>query len=113
MSSLLTKNIKLFPLLLLPSHFGWLIHHQAPASNNQTRRTLSISRIKATNKASTDVEMEHVSYEKYIDKTKSSKPIIILHGLLGSKENWNSLAKQLNRRLGRKVSQDNSVVNLY
>lgn len=52
----------------------------------------------------TDVEMQSVSYEEFIDNTKNNKPVIILHGLLGSKENWNSLAKQLNRRIGRKVS---------
>ena len=33
----------------------------------------------------------------------SSKPVAILHGVLGSKMNWRSIGKKLSDRLGRMV----------
>lgn len=35
-----------------------------------------------------------------------TKPIIIMHGLLGSKNNWNSLAKAIHRKTKKKVSRN-------
>jgi pimeloyl-ACP methyl ester carboxylesterase len=43
-----------------------------------------------------------MSYNRF-NGSASKTPLIILHGLFGSKQNWNSLAKQLNRQLQRTV----------
>ncbi|XP_054281048.1 uncharacterized protein LOC128998742 [Macrosteles quadrilineatus] len=83
------KNIEISPLFTA-----------YPTILKKVARTLSS--VKTPEKC-TEVEMQSVSYEEFIDNNKNNKPVIILHGLLGSKENWNSLAKQLNRRIGRKV----------
>ncbi|XP_033227265.1 protein ABHD11 [Belonocnema kinseyi] len=51
------------------------------------------------------VKLAFVSYESMKDTTQNSQmfPIIIMHGLLGSKNNWNSLSKRIHKETGRKV----------
>ena len=38
------------------------------------------------------------------DPSLESSPIVIMHGLFGSKNNWSSLAKKMNFELARTVS---------
>ena len=38
------------------------------------------------------------------DVGQDSSPIVILHGLFGSKNNWSRLADKMNLETGRKVS---------
>lgn len=51
------------------------------------------------------VKLAFISYESMKDVTQTSTlfPIIIMHGLLGSKNNWNSLSKTIHKQTGRKV----------
>ena len=51
------------------------------------------------------VKLAFISYESMKDVTQTSTlfPIIIMHGLLGSKNNWNSLSKTIHKETGRKV----------
>lgn len=46
-----------------------------------------------------------LSYDKYPAQTRatSKAPLLIAHGLFGSKQNWRSLGKALSSRLGRDV----------
>ena len=44
-----------------------------------------------------------LAFKKYDRETVASEarpPLVILHGLFGHKQNWHSVAKALNRRLG-------------
>jgi len=45
--------------------------------------------------------MAYSSYES--TKAPSTCPLVIMHGLLGSKSNWRSLSKSLHAKTGRKV----------
>ena len=36
-------------------------------------------------------------------------PVIIMHGLLGSKANWNAMSKMLHNKTNRKVSHHSSL----
>jgi abhydrolase domain-containing protein 11 len=45
--------------------------------------------------------MAYSSYES--TKLPSTCPLVIMHGLLGSKSNWRSLSKSLHAKTGRKV----------
>lgn len=49
------------------------------------------------------VELANSSYESTDDETSQRPPVVILHGLLGSKNNWNSMSKAIHRSTGRKV----------
>lgn len=44
-----------------------------------------------------------MSYDKYSMKPSSKPPVLICHGLFGSKQNWTSLAKAMSNRLLRDV----------
>ncbi|XP_060581876.1 protein ABHD11-like [Ruditapes philippinarum] len=48
------------------------------------------------------VNLSYYSYEKKVDGALELQPIIILHGMMGSKQNWQSLAKVFGKS-GRKV----------
>lgn len=56
----------------------------------------------AANNAET-VDLAYSSYESTGSSTASRPPVIILHGLLGSKNNWNSMSKAIHKNTGRKV----------
>ncbi|XP_017891208.1 protein ABHD11 isoform X2 [Ceratina calcarata] len=50
------------------------------------------------------VKLAYVSYEAMNgDKNPAHHPIIVMHGLLGSKTNWSSLSKAIHQRTNRKV----------
>ncbi|XP_072934541.1 sn-1-specific diacylglycerol lipase ABHD11-like [Epargyreus clarus] len=50
------------------------------------------------------VDLAYASYESTSDTDNTSQPpLVILHGLLGSKNNWNSMSKAIHRTTGRKV----------
>ncbi|KAI9272189.1 Alpha/Beta hydrolase protein [Helicostylum pulchrum] len=44
-----------------------------------------------------------LSFNKYSVKPSSEPPVLICHGLFGSKQNWSSLAKAMSNRLSRTV----------
>lgn len=49
------------------------------------------------------VDLAYASYESTSDAEIAQPPLVILHGLLGSKNNWNSMSKAIHRTTGRKV----------
>lgn len=51
------------------------------------------------------VKLAYVSYESMGGNKSiaSEQPIIIMHGLFGSKTNWNLLSKTIHRDTNRKV----------
>ncbi|XP_019888906.1 protein ABHD11 [Ooceraea biroi] len=50
------------------------------------------------------VKLAYASYESVNNHVQNAKePIIIMHGLFGSKNNWNSLSKAIHQRTNRKV----------
>lgn len=67
--------------------------------------TLPISRLfSSTSESSAEtVDLAYASYENTSETTTSQPPLVILHGLLGSKNNWNSISKAIHRNTGRKV----------
>ena len=45
-----------------------------------------------------------LAYDDYNSKTTSSaSPILLSHGMLGSRSNWTSIAKQIHKTTGRRV----------
>lgn len=49
------------------------------------------------------IKMAYTSYES-TTSNKDSDPIVIMHGLLGSKSNWNSLSKAVHNQTKKKAS---------
>lgn len=50
------------------------------------------------------VKLAYISYESMNGyKNASKQPVIVLHGVLGSKSNWNSLSKAIHQQTNRKV----------
>ncbi|KAF9407723.1 hypothetical protein HW555_012343 [Spodoptera exigua] len=50
------------------------------------------------------VDLAYASYESTSSQKSAERPpLVILHGLLGSKNNWNSMSKAIHRTTGRKV----------
>lgn len=49
------------------------------------------------------VDLAYVSYETAMNGDVNLPPLIILHGLLGSKSNWTSLSKAIHKKTGRKI----------
>lgn len=64
---------------------------------------ISVSRFSNSSETSDTVDLAYASYESTSDESSSRPPLIILHGLLGSKNNWNSMSKAIHRTTGRKV----------
>ncbi|KAH3891471.1 protein ABHD11-like isoform X1 [Dreissena polymorpha] len=54
--------------------------------------------------ASSAVDLSYYAYEKQTEDSSKAQqfPLILMHGLMGSKQNWQSIAKVLGRK-GRKV----------
>lgn len=44
-----------------------------------------------------------LSFNKFSIKPSNEPPVLICHGLFGSKQNWTSLAKAMSNRLSRTV----------
>ncbi|XP_047538256.1 protein ABHD11-like [Vanessa atalanta] len=61
-----------------------------------------ITRSATTTSNAETVDLAYSSYE-YTDNTSAMPPLVILHGLLGSKNNWNSMSKAIHKKTGRKV----------
>lgn len=59
--------------------------------------------IASTSENADAVDLAYASYESTDDTDSSRPPLVILHGLLGSKNNWNSMSKAIHRTTGRKV----------
>lgn len=47
--------------------------------------------------------MSYTSYETTKPNADVDCPVIIMHGLLGSKSNWNSLSKAIHNKTKKKV----------
>lgn len=59
----------------------------------------------------TPVKLAYSSYESTdVDSTNNNQkcPVVIMHGLLGSKNNWNSLSKSIHSRTKKKVNAVNN-----
>lgn len=55
---------------------------------------------------SSPVKLAYASYESAMGRSSekgNAPPVIIIHGLFGSKNNWNSLSKAIHQRTSRKV----------
>ncbi|XP_023951058.2 protein ABHD11 [Bicyclus anynana] len=69
-------------------------------------KILSISSLRyatAPSSYAETVDLAYSSYESTEDETSVRPPVVILHGLLGSKNNWNSMSKAIHKSTGRKV----------
>lgn len=49
------------------------------------------------------INMAYTSYEAISPQSQNSSPILILHGILGSKTNWNAMSRQISLKMLRKV----------
>lgn len=73
-------------------------HKLFPGAIQCAQRTL------ATSENTEAVDLAYASYESTSSlKSAGRPPLVILHGLLGSKNNWNSMSKAIHRTTGRKV----------
>lgn len=57
----------------------------------------------STSENAETIDLAYASYESTENVENSRPPLVILHGLLGSKNNWNSMSKAIHRTTGRKV----------
>lgn len=63
-----------------------------------------VCRLASTSDNAETVDLAYASYESTSEnETSTAPPLVILHGLLGSKNNWNSMSKAIHRTTGRKV----------
>ncbi|KAK2585177.1 hypothetical protein KPH14_008675 [Odynerus spinipes] len=67
-------------------------------------RFLSIDKTSYNSTIVTPVKLAYASYESMKEKPNAKRhPIVIMHGLFGSKNNWNSLSKAIHQKTERKV----------
>ncbi|CAK9796052.1 Protein ABHD11 [Anthophora quadrimaculata] len=64
---------------------------------------LSSKQIRNNSDSVTPVKLAYASYESMNENNVSKNPVIIMHGLFGSKTNWNSLSKTIHQQTHRKV----------
>ncbi|XP_041971468.1 protein ABHD11-like [Aricia agestis] len=70
----------------------------------QNHALLGIRTMKCDSINSETVDLAYSSYESTSGDSNSTRPpLVILHGLLGSKNNWNSISKAIHRTTGRTV----------
>lgn len=60
-----------------------------------------ISGIFSRHSSTESFALAHQMYEG--DKLNKSSPVLVIHGMLGSKKNWHSFCKSYSQRYGRKV----------
>lgn len=84
--------------------FNTVISKNIPklCTNTLWRQYPIITRSATTTSKTETVDLAYSSYE-FTDDTSSLPPLVILHGLLGSKNNWNSMSKAIHKTTGRKV----------
>ncbi|XP_033325852.2 sn-1-specific diacylglycerol lipase ABHD11 isoform X1 [Megalopta genalis] len=71
---------------------------------NLINSSLSSKHMHINSKDIKPVKLAYASYESMKQNTDDSKhPIIIMHGLFGSKNNWNMLSKSIHQQTDRKV----------
>lgn len=58
------------------------------------------------------MDLAFTEYSDYGTSPTNESPIIITHGLLGSKANWHSLSKAINKSTGRKVMLNTAAVTV-
>ncbi|KAI8371527.1 Alpha/Beta hydrolase protein [Radiomyces spectabilis] len=63
-------------------------------------RSLAVKSVRCFSTATRAVDL---AFEKYPTAKATKPPIVICHGLFGSKQNWNSLAKAMSSRFSRDV----------
>lgn len=69
-----------------------------------TPNVIQIAQRHITSENAEAVDLAYASYESTTNADYSARPpLVILHGLLGSKNNWNSMSKAIHRTTGRKV----------
>ncbi|XP_050353016.1 protein ABHD11-like isoform X1 [Nymphalis io] len=71
-------------------------------TNSLNRLRPIITRSAATSNKDEAVDLAYSSYE-YADKTSTKPPLVILHALLGSKNNWIDVSKAIHETTGRRV----------
>lgn len=73
-----------------------------PKGNNFTCREIN-----NTSQYAAPVKLAYASYESTKESSgkTSVAPIMIMHGLFGSKSNWNSLAKAIHQKTNRKLNE--------
>ena len=63
--------------------------------------SIKVSPRRCCSASSSSVEAVDLSYEDYNTNTNPSlSPLVISHGMLGSKHNWTSIAKQIHKTTG-------------
>jgi len=70
---------------------------------NTLGRSRFQNRCYSSNNSSTTLELAYEEYNPKEGLASTRGPLLILHGLFGSKQNWRSLSKSLTQRLSRKV----------
>lgn len=84
-----------------------VLHHriQCFASSSYIVPRLTCTKYLHSNSLSAaPVKLAYASYETMNETKESSKrPVMIMHGLFGSKNNWNSLSKAVHQQTDRKV----------
>ncbi|XP_014292358.1 sn-1-specific diacylglycerol lipase ABHD11 [Halyomorpha halys] len=70
---------------------------------NLHRSNVIFSMIDPLHKSAQPVHMAFTEYETVTAEDKNEIPIIILHGMLGSKTNWNTMGRQIAVKTSRKV----------
>lgn len=89
-------------LLRFRLYHGTVFHNWSNSS--KLLSTFTTRLLSSTSENAETVDLAYASYESTGDDDSSSgPPLIILHGLLGSKNNWNSMSKAIHRTTGRKV----------
>ncbi|XP_063984991.1 sn-1-specific diacylglycerol lipase ABHD11-like isoform X1 [Diachasmimorpha longicaudata] len=60
--------------------------------------------ISTTALRNTPVKLAYTTYDQETSQDKSAKPpVVVMHGLFGSRNNWNSLSKALNQQTSRRI----------
>ncbi|CAH0394746.1 unnamed protein product [Bemisia tabaci] len=72
-------------------------------THSRTATSASTSSSKDSIHGAKPVKLAYTSYESTDPIITNSTPVIILHGLLGSKSNWNSISKALYNKTNRKI----------
>lgn len=77
----------------------FIIKHLAAYSTIVQRRSISLSSLAMQNERSGGpITMAYNSYEATTTPETNANPVVIMHGLFGSKQNWRSICKALHSK---------------
>jgi len=86
--------------MIIPSVIKWRVLSRLSCQSSKQLKQISTG----VSDTETETDAVKLAYDDYNSNTETSlSPLVISHGMLGSRHNWTTIAKQLHKVTGRRI----------